>query len=684
MTFTHLPLHLKCLHFYPRDTADSKDQRWVFQLVEDKPPVVPPSDKTFESLFFTLTPKKLADTNETFDIIIIGTGIGGGIIAGDLFDTNSRLGELAKSVLVIEKGGLPFHSHCLNASRPAGFGEDRGQQNDTFFAMFRDNYKFSDTDMSDWKGGPMYGLGGRSAAWGLFAPRIHDETLRNQFAPDSQLFNDLIRKWYQEAEFLMKLSLPATTTTHQNVMERLNMKNNEKPRDVRWQWGRIASEFREDGNFDFAEGAYSTIDKILEIAMSKKRDGNNVMEEHPHWKILLRTDVRAITWDGGDSSQATGVKVRDADGKLYTFKLKTDVHGKVLPASNIVLAAGSVGSPAILMRSGEDKTEFLKKHNGLHITDHDIFAKAYTFQYHNAADKDRVGSMKLQTYVRTNTKGDRDIALANMAIDASSFLPREFLPNEFFRNEDYLKLIAAFIRPNALNKNNTIKLDTAKDILDREPIVTIKRDPPFKNSDSDVKVLRDLTIEARQVLASALSIDIDTSDEDLDNFFKPLQLGGVAHELGSIPMPGKDKKAASCVDHKLELVDHKGVYVCDLSVFPFSPEVNPTVTLAALALRLSRDIVPRIPYVTDAQDTIYVMNQTGENIQVFVSNRASVTTTSETVPETLGPGQIARRKRKVKVDESVLVYRLQFNSDCKFLDKPVLYLAEPGVVLTIV
>ena len=61
------------------------------------------------------------------------------LTAGDLFDNNSRLGRNAKSVLV-EKGGLAFPSHCLNTAR--GYGEDRGQQNDTFFALFK--FKVSD------------------------------------------------------------------------------------------------------------------------------------------------------------------------------------------------------------------------------------------------------------------------------------------------------------------------------------------------------------------------------------------------------------------------------------------------------------------------------------------------------------------------------------------------------------
>ena len=216
---------------------------------------------------------------ETYDIIVIGTSMGAGVVAGDLFDTNSRLGKDAKSVLVIEKGGLAFHSHCLNAARPSGFGEDRGQQNDTFFAFFRDNYTFKDPEQSKlWNGGPMFNVGGRGAAWGLFCPRIHDEPFAAKFG--TNLSKEILDIWYKEAETLMQLSLPLTNTIHQYVMERLNVKT--KSNECQWQWGRIASEFSESRNSDFALGAYSPIDEILETAMSKDRDSSGACIEHPY------------------------------------------------------------------------------------------------------------------------------------------------------------------------------------------------------------------------------------------------------------------------------------------------------------------------------------------------------------------------------------------------------------------
>ncbi|KAG9104254.1 hypothetical protein FRC07_009830, partial [Ceratobasidium sp. 392] len=69
-------------------------QHWVFEPVEDEPGTAP----TFESKFFTLTVEQAAhqDPGKEYDIIIVGSGIGGGVLAHDLFDTNRYLGKHAK------------------------------------------------------------------------------------------------------------------------------------------------------------------------------------------------------------------------------------------------------------------------------------------------------------------------------------------------------------------------------------------------------------------------------------------------------------------------------------------------------------------------------------------------------------------------------------------------------------
>lgn len=69
--------------------------------------------------------------------------------------------------------------------------------------------------------------------------------------------------------------------------------------------------------------------------------------------------------------------------------------------------------------------------------------------------------------------------------------------------------------------------------------------------------------------------------EDLELNRAPL--GGVAHEVGTLRM---GTEGTGVVDDNLRYYGYDNLFVCDLSVFPTSPAANPTLTLAALSLRL--------------------------------------------------------------------------------------------------
>lgn len=69
--------------------------------------------------------------------------------------------------------------------------------------------------------------------------------------------------------------------------------------------------------------------------------------------------------------------------------------------------------------------------------------------------------------------------------------------------------------------------------------------------------------------------------------------GTVHHAVGSLRMPHRPARgsaiaASSVVDTDLQVIGADGLYVCDMSVMPFSSAANPVRTLGALALRLSR------------------------------------------------------------------------------------------------
>jgi choline dehydrogenase-like flavoprotein len=71
-------------------------------------------------------------------------------------------------------------------------------------------------------------------------------------------------------------------------------------------------------------------------------------------------------------------------------------------------------------------------------------------------------------------------------------------------------------------------------------------------------------------------------------------VGGVAHEVGTLRMQrtkgkyvDKNGPQPGVLDENLRFLGHQRLYACDLSVFPTSPAANPTLTLAALAIRLA-------------------------------------------------------------------------------------------------
>jgi choline dehydrogenase-like flavoprotein len=73
--------------------------------------------------------------------------------------------------------------------------------------------------------------------------------------------------------------------------------------------------------------------------------------------------------------------------------------------------------------------------------------------------------------------------------------------------------------------------------------------------------------------------------ENLD--LKVGDLGGVAHEVGTLRMSAEND---GVVDTNLKFLSYDNLYACDLSVFPTSPAANPTLTLAALAMRLAEHL----------------------------------------------------------------------------------------------
>jgi choline dehydrogenase-like flavoprotein len=121
--------------------------------------------------------------------------------------------------------------------------------------------------------------------------------------------------------------------------------------------------------------------------------------------------------------------------------------------------------------------------------------------------------------------------------------------------------------------------------------------------DDKKEVLRDFAIDVMNKFADKLDLQFVQHDSprtshvpiarvtrDIVRELRALGPGVFGHELGSIPMATQTQQGI--VDKNLKMRHGwDNVYVCDLSVFPYSP-ASPSLSLAALALRLSDHLVP--------------------------------------------------------------------------------------------
>jgi choline dehydrogenase-like flavoprotein len=91
---------------------------------------------------------------------------------------------------------------------------------------------------------------------------------------------------------------------------------------------------------------------------------------------------------------------------------------------------------------------------------------------------------------------------------------------------------------------------------------------------------QELGEHARRLLQALEGAPIGRADLGLTE----ADLGGVAHEVGALQLAGD---GTGVVNTDLRFLAYDNLYACDLSVFPTSPAANPSLTLAALALRLA-------------------------------------------------------------------------------------------------
>lgn len=314
-----------------------------------------------------------------YDHIIIGTGMGGGMLARKLITDGFK-------VLVIEKGKLEYRTHCLNTSRPHfdhHSASGPGRDNELVFNMVQTKYNTDKTitdpsDPSFCGGGSFFGVGGRSLFWSLEAPEIVRAAADANFS--SNIVDDLYDQeivldgielekegWYTKAARILTNSPPgdvayaSASTATDNGKAKLNIAVSEYQTDSTDAVSQGAEFSNGSIQYYFPEGAYSTVDWLLDYM----------------YKDPLSF---AIGWDvvklglNADGTKVTHItfRAKDKSNALKSFTAKVD------DKTTVTLAAGTVNTAAIALASeigtGSSKKAFKTDHPlvAQGLTDHEI------------------------------------------------------------------------------------------------------------------------------------------------------------------------------------------------------------------------------------------------------------------------------------------------------------------------
>lgn len=551
------------------------------------------------------------EEQESYDAIVVGTGISGGWAAKELCENGLK-------TLVLERGRMVKHREDYptanmdpwdfpNAGQPTMEDikkqEKQARTGYTVRAASKDwfvndlEHPYNEVKRFDWMRG--YHVGGRSIMWGRHSYRWSDidfeANAKERIAVDWPVRYKDIAPWYDKVESYIgvsgeSLGLPQLPDGQFEPMMELNCVEDfvrgkvaehfdgrvitagrvaHINSDKRFEGdGRVRCQFRNRCVRGCPFGAYfSSVSSTLPAA---ERTGN----------MTLRPDsiVHEIMYDP-DTKKATGVKVIDRLTK-ETFEFKAKV---------IFLCASAIASTSILMQSksdrfpdgmGNDSGEL-----GHNIMDHHFKAGAQG-KMDGFDDKYYKGRKPNGIYIPRfrNLGGSSDMKSFTRGYGYQGGAGRsnyeELVAEASFGKE----LKEGILKPGGWTMNmlgfgeilpyheNKMTLDYDK--KDPWGLPTVTFDAEIKENELEMR--KDMQEQAAAMLEKSGARDIETYDETY-------ALGLGIHEMGTARM-GRDPKT-SVVNGFNQVHACKNVYVTDGAFMTSASCVNPSLTYMAFTAR---------------------------------------------------------------------------------------------------
>ncbi|HEV2292271.1 MAG TPA: GMC family oxidoreductase [Tepidisphaeraceae bacterium] len=477
------------------------------------------------------------DPSQQYDVIVIGSGMGGGVLADELSD-------LGRRVLVLEAGGLELPSHIDNVPG------DRSRM-----PLLYQSLNFENGPGSGFLFGVQFALGGRSLFWSGLIPRIYEWELAHWPAPVAAHLGSA--NGYARAERLVRLSKvggpfqqSVVTRLSQNVPD-FHVRDLPRSRDqARTGPGGAPLDVPDED-----VGTFSTADLLLGSLAYKGPSGSANLTINLHHLV-----TRLIT----AGNKVTGVTCQDLAGN----------RERTYCAKHVVLAAGSVQSPKIALDSGlADPTGKI----GRGLTDHPAYFSAeYEVPEGLFLDAPQKHAKVLLSPKNAPDQHPYHVEfLVNPWHWNTRFTDPDLRRQEVGgKNRATVKMTFTFDAP--LNDANHIRGNGPG----RKATVVVAPNPRGQGFAGETKHVRNRLLEAVGMRELSPNQDMGYGNQ-----------GTPHHAGGSLRMAGD---ASGVVDADLKFLAYDNLYCCDVSVYPRIPIANPALTLVALAQRLADHLHTRL------------------------------------------------------------------------------------------
>ncbi|WP_407527882.1 GMC family oxidoreductase [Lacibacter sp. MH-610] len=508
-----------------------------------------------------------------YDIIIIGTGSGGGTIA-------YKLAQSGKKILILERGGfVPKEKENWDAQEVVTKGRYRPDEN------------WYDHTGKPFKPFIHYNVGGNSKFYGAALFRFRESDFKEVkhyggISPAWPLGYDVYESYYTQAEFLYHVhGLRGSDPTepkarseyrypplpYEPVIKDLIQKMQKAglqpfPLPMGMKLPQDSSPNESPVKLENFDGFPDPTDSKADAQTAALR---NVLNRE-NVTLLTHTYVEKLITNT-DGTKVTNVKALINGEEQY---FSTDM---------VVVACGAVNSAALFLRSANEQHP-----NGLANSSDQVGRNLML--HHNGC---------LVAFTRKNNTSvfQKSIGIADFyhGADDSEFPLGEI--QLMGRNDpDTILWMGASLFPGKTYEElKAMSIDfwlTAEDLPSPDNRVTLRKDGSIEvnYTRTNYAAYEKLKDKLKQTFEKLGELDPDYKDVQWGGY--DLDISGMSHQNGTLRF-GTDPKT-SVLDLNCKTHDLENVYVADASFFPSCGAFNPALTIAANALRVGDHIINEV------------------------------------------------------------------------------------------